>query len=704
MAENSFPAFRGNPAYDAEENLRNFINYAKTELSIFDWHENVWRFELNASRRTLHFRQLADNIQDHVPFESPYMDFAKAFVRYTHTLRASTASARHLNALRFLSAALRIVTGTQEVFRISGAVVLQAVALLDESGLQQAEKHHLARCLQQLFDFLRSQALICPALPDFDTRNFFRRPGNIARSTNAKGQKHRDERMPSMHTMKQVVNAFRLAETTEDRYWASVLMLLLFAPNRSGELQFLSINSLGWSDYTDKSGESSRKMFVRWYSEKGGGHLKKWVFGWFEEPVLQAFEILREISKPARDAAQFAYDNPGVYMIHELCLTPQEFPQDQVLSDEQFFTAARLGWPLKLLNKKGVLPPGRRKSLIPARLREFEDHNPTYSQLAANVLTNYRTSAWPKYHRLCKFPIWENLLLVRENEFDETKSVKLFSWGMPSRPALYTAMGTGGIAKKPSVFERLGLRDETGQPIAIQPHDIRRWHNTHAKQEGATELEIAWASGRKDLRQNRHYDLRQPEAIAERLHEVVQQGSSGIITRHHIPLHERVKMGLPVHRSDLITGEVGHNTVHLGPMGGCVRPVTEPDCLKSRQCYGCSKHVVVKGVPGCFEYFVEEERRLQKQWDRLQDRRHEPMMARTLMKIGTDLGFVRGRRRILQDANVPDGTVIQIPPEYDQSEVRIGLEEQGLEQPSRPSPEGVTADLALLLPELYGDA
>jgi len=79
-------------------------------------------------------------------------------------------------------------------------------------------------------------------------------------------------------------------------------------------------------------------------------------------------------------------------------------------------------------------------------------------------------------------------------------------------------------------------------------------------------------------------------------------------------------------------------------------------------------------------------------------------MQRTVMHVGTDLGFVRGRRIILEDPNLPNGTVIQIPSDFDPSEIRLGLQEQGLHQPSKPEPNMMTADIARLLPGLFKDA
>ncbi len=517
-----------------------------------------------------------------------------------------------------------------------------------------------------------------------------------------------EARSNSLEIIQIVQNNQKIEGQTIRKSTASVGILLLFAPNRGGEFNFLSINSVGWEDYQDENGVYKKKMFVRWFSEKDTGDNKKWVFSWFEEAVQEAFDTLIEISAPARAAAKFAYDNPGKYMIHEQCVTPVDHPQNILLSDIELSRATGLTSLLKSsCSSNGKIYDSVRRYKFPAYLKPFMDHNPTYAQLAKSVVPQYKTSDWPKYRSQCSFPVWENLLLIREYEFHVNFPAIPFSWMLPDVNQINRQFGekqydTRGYYK--TLFERLKLTDENGGKIEIESHDLRRWHGTRAMQEGATELEIAWHAGRKDLSQNRAYDLRTPEQIANRLHEITIQCKSQVISRHQIPLHERIQMNIPIHRSDLIKEEVGHNSVHIGAMGGCVKHITEPDCTKARQCHGCSMHVIVKGVPGCLDYFIEEERRLRFQWDGIQDRRDAPDMQRTLMHVGTELGFVRGRRMILENSNVPNGTVIQIPRDFDPSEIRLGLIEQGLQEASKPEPDVMTADIARLLPGLFKHA
>lgn len=694
--------FTGKRLENPHKNLRDFIHYAKNNLTLYTWKDDKWT-ETKGGKVVMLFAKLGATPYKWARFDDPFMDFAKAYIRQAQTLNQATSRKLDVMALRFVFDALEKVTGSCDITCVSGTVINEVVNHIDTREKNKTRQYQIGGKLEKLFNFLRSTAFICPNLPGFKASAHWKKQPDKAQRTDEEGKEHRETRLPSDHVMKQFIYAFRLAKSSMDRYWSSVGIMLLFAPNRGGEFHFLSTESLGWEDYEDKAGVKKKRLFLRWFSEKGTGDNKKWVFSWYEEAVQQAFDILMEISAPARAAAKFAYCNPRKYMIHEHCRTPDIHPQDLPLTDVEL--AHAICAP-SLLDKsgKGTISSSNRRDKFPKYLKQFQDHNPSYAELAQVTVSQYKTADWPKYRAQCNFPIWENLLLIRENEFHADFTAKPFSWRLPDVNEINRQFGEKQYDSRryyPTIFERLNLTDEFGGKIEIESHDLRRWHSTRAMQEGATELQIAWHAGR-DLAQNKAYDLRTPEEIADRMHEIMVLSKT--LSRDQIPLHKRIQMNIPVHRSDLLKEEVGHHTVHIGAMGGCVKHVAEPDCLKGRQCHGCSKHVIVKGVPGCLDYFIEEERRLQFQWDALQDRRDDPYMQRTVMHVGTELGFVRGRRRILENPDVPDGTVIQIPRDFDPSEIRLGLMEQGLQEASKPEPSLMTSDIARLLPGVFKDA
>lgn len=543
--------FIGRGHENPQKNLADFIHHAKYELTIYDWSKDTWLVTKGAKDIPMLFAKHGSTAYEWVPFDQPFMDFAKAYIREAQTLGEVTSRYLDVVALRYIFDALEKVTGTCDITRVSGEVIIEAANHIDARENNKTRQYQIGGKFEKILDFLRTKAFICPNLPGFIAKQRWKKQGDKGQRTDDAGKKHREERLPSDHVMRQFIYAFRLAKSRMDRYWASVGILLIFAPNRAGEFHFLSINSIGWEEYEDENGVTQEKMFVRWFSEKGKGDNKKWVFSWFKEAVQEAFDTLIEISAPARAAAKFAYENPGQYMIHEHCVTPDDHPQNVLLTDVELANACGFTSLLDQVGNAMVLCKSNRNK-FPAYIKAFENYNPTYAQLAEVVVPQYKSRDWPKYRRQCDFPVWENLLLIREYEFHADFTVKPFSWMLPDVNQI-NGQFSGRSFKNglylPSMFERLNLTDENHGKIEVTSHDLRRWHGTRAMQEGATELEIAWAAGRKDLSQNRAYDLRTPEQIAVRLHEITIQSNSQVITRHHIPLHERIQWNIQIGRA-----------------------------------------------------------------------------------------------------------------------------------------------------------
>ena len=69
--------------------------------------------------------------------------------------------------------------------------------------------------------------------------------------------------------------------------------------------------------------------YISWESEKGFGATRKWIPNSLVKPVNEAVNQLTEIGKPAREAAKFVYENPGVFMRHSGCTTTESFPENK---------------------------------------------------------------------------------------------------------------------------------------------------------------------------------------------------------------------------------------------------------------------------------------------------------------------------------------------------------------------------------------
>ncbi|WP_036211113.1 hypothetical protein [Novilysobacter arseniciresistens] len=98
----------------------------------------------------------------------------------------------------------------------------------------------------------------------------------------------------------------------------------------------------------------------------------------------------------------------------------------------------------------------------------------------------------------------DHLIVVWENQFHNGACKGLIPKPL-LRAEIYNYLSSS--AGKPSVFERLDIRDSTGEIFSFSPHAIRRWVTTALLRSGPNETAVDVWMGRSP-RQSRHYDYR----------------------------------------------------------------------------------------------------------------------------------------------------------------------------------------------------
>ena len=214
--------FSGGVYENPQKNLADFIHHAKNELVLYDWFEDKWTVKKGAKDIPLLFAKHGSTAYKWVLFDEPFMDFAKAYIREAQTLNEVTSRDLDVTALRYIFEALEKVTGTCDITRVSGAVILEAANHIDTREGNKTRQYQIGGKFEKILDFLRSKAFICPSLPGFVAKQRWKKQSNISQRTDEEGREHREDRLPSDHVMKQFIYAFRLAESRMDRYWASV--------------------------------------------------------------------------------------------------------------------------------------------------------------------------------------------------------------------------------------------------------------------------------------------------------------------------------------------------------------------------------------------------------------------------------------------------------------------------------------------------
>jgi hypothetical protein len=679
----------------ARQNLHNFIAYCRDELTLYEgqggFSVNSWRYDHKGRPVAMVFAKYSENSNPYSfdPLEEPFLSFAKAYIRYEQSLNEVSSVGNKLMALRMVHDALLEVHGAADPLKIDGLVQIKVRELLDQRYPGAARLFQCGGQLKVLYKFLVDKA-ITPTLPQW--KNPWKRPTEKATRTDEASRKWQEVRCPSIHQMFSLADCFAKAETTKDRYWASVLALLMFAPSRGGELQELTVNSLY---------EEEGRLAVIWFGEKGFGETLKWVPSGMESVVREAFNRLIEIGRPAREAAKLAYDHPGVFPRHERCITPQDFKEAMPLSALQFAYALNFSQHVK--NKvKGISERGDPNSdsawsPLGFNTKWLKDvrkgGNPSYAKLANYFAKKYRSESWPYLPKTDHY-VWDSLLLVREYELHDEFAPRPLSWVIPNLNALNDQLSSRPLKNPiPTIFQRFGFKDEDGSNIRLTSHQLRVWLSTNAERGGMDSWRLAQWAGRARIEDNRAYDLR---TQAERETQV----------REILKLEERpsalqaIKLNLPVAYADLGLNRIG--IADVTEYGMCTHDYAMSPCTKGGECMTCKEHVCIKGMPKTLERIKRLEEQLAAQLEKAEDASNDGTYGadRWSTHFGWKLAHVRTQRVRLESEATPDGAVLWIPPEHDPSPVKRALDQQGHQ--SKPKQENLV-DESVIAGLLGGD-
>lgn len=668
MAEIIF--FQPRPELSASQNLNDFVKHCRDNLTLYEeqggFATNKWVFTEGARSFAMVFSKYSEK-NDPYNFESldePFLTFAKARVRYTQSEKRVKSIANQMIVLRVLHDALIEIHGEVDVLKTDGLVLEKVRELTDLRYPASDLRYRLGQQMELLYEFLRKKALV-PVLPEW--RNPWRRGKSKAERTDNESRKWQEERCPSLHQMTAIADCFSRAETNEDKYWSSVLTLLMFAPSRAGELPTLVIDCLHETE--------NGRLGVRWYGEKGFGDTIKWVPNVMRETVIEAHRRLVEIGAPARAAAKFAYENPGSFYRHQDCITPPDFPENGSLNALEFAHAMNFGRiTLESIEaRENKLNDDTAWRLLGDGkwIQKLRGHgNPTYHRLAQYSLAEFKTKEWPSLSGTDK-PIWDALLLVRDREFHNTFKPRAFSWMLPSVNQINSQLAPRGGLKNPikTLFQRFDIVDEDRSEIRLTSHQLRVWLSTNAERGGMDSWQLAKWAGRARIQDNRHYDLRTPEEREEQVRSVM------LLTERPTAL-EALKLNLPVSYQDLGLNRIG--IADVTEYGMCTHDYAMSPCAKGGECMTCKEHVCIKGMPKTVERIKHLEERVASQFEKAKLDASSGVFGadRWVTHLGWKMAHIRTQRMRLESDDTPEGAVLWIPPEHDPSPIKRALDQR----------------------------
>ena len=290
-----------------KSNLEQFINFSKNQLTTFGndcWENNQWKTTFSIYRVQVRFstERIKSTAYKYEPLAAPFIEFAKAYIRYTYSLNPIRNLARHIESLRIVEMALYNIKGKADILQLDYLVIHEVENIVSKKYKKDTESvNKLGYQLEKLFDFCRENG-ITPNLSLWN--NPYKRPRDLTILLDERGKEYRSSKMPTDEEMMLVAKLFHDAPNLdkETEYYTAVMALLMVAPSRCSELMSLSVNCLEWEE--DSLG--NKQLGIRWIPAKNGKEGLKWVPSCMQDIVVEAVKRLTNISSLAREVAKFA--------------------------------------------------------------------------------------------------------------------------------------------------------------------------------------------------------------------------------------------------------------------------------------------------------------------------------------------------------------------------------------------------------------
>ncbi|EIA1342405.1 hypothetical protein K6689_003366 [Vibrio parahaemolyticus] len=704
---------------DFQKNYDDFIAFAKNDLSLFEdiqfktpegiiqngWECDKWSWKTEKGKKLTIVFGASQNHSKYTPFQPPFSDFAKAYVRYQQSLNKKD-STTWASSLVFLYQALEEHAAhndksSVDIMNINNNVIDRVEQKIRSSDLGAGGKRNIGLSFEKVLKFIKEKRF---KLDLQDWSNPFPRQSDASIKLDEKSRKEIEDKCPSDYQMLQVADAFHKAKTPRQKYFSSVCVMLMCQPSRNIELNGLTVNSLQRSD--------KGRWYLMWHPAKGGDPVRKWVPALLEDVVKQAFERLVEISAPARSAAKFAYDNPDLFML----ASDSESSQDKPLTYNQFakamgFKRGKSGrgvnitwttygsnvkwlnrlisdlnnvnnWKKDLCQGYTILPNNEVVNKRTGKSAGIVIRFPSYRDLRSIIDEQYKTLDFPNYGDM---KVWDCITLVRDYEFHKEFAAKPFSWVHLGHGSLSDAIGSDRGLE--SIFDELGITDEDGTPLKLNSHQFRHWLNTKLKLAGEADWLIAKWSGRADIKQNKAYDGRtekQKSRLTQRIgHVTIGSGVMTVAQANQLlepytaeappppmVLHD---LGLPISLKALGVDRDG--VAQFTGLGFCVHNYAESPCVKNGDCEVCNEHVCLKGIPHSLDELKTLEALYEEQLRHAKAAAEDQVFGsdRWVTALGFRLSKIKTLIFLLEDPKKADGAHVRIPDELSPSPVKRSL-------------------------------
>lgn len=575
-------------ASNASENIEAFISHARYEIKLwsdlpgFDWSSPKWP--------THHHPVRFCNIQGvqnspHKPIRDvdelsfPFIDFAKAYLRYKQHQKQTKVFRRSMTAMRLLEHSLIQDFGYADISRVdtrhftAASISIQTFGFKDTSGI--------GACLQNLAEDISNLNLSIA-----ETRNW-KNPYIGAHSTHKKNkylsQEERQAKLPDDEGLLALAeifsNGYSSEQDDEDIFISTVTCLLLSAPMRISELG--RFRKTVFKKTHDKYG--TEQGYLNYWSPKTGEYVTK------ETPAVicahteTAITRLIEITEEGRRLAAHYETNNLKFYRHSQCPS---------VDDDESLTSLQITQALGYNNSSTA------SSFIHSITGRFSLKGWTLNKLWREVVLVRHKQLNP--HFPYQLPATENsgarikmskaLICLRYRQLSShqrTSPILLSSY----TPSSYSLRVNGTIQKRATKDVSMSIFLKHDYPnTKIRSHEMRHFLNTLAQEAGIPMEAITQWSTRASNVQTSTYMHMSSERKAAKISEL--RGKN--ITQTLPPVTE-----------------ADYNLRDKGPListryGICLHPWTVTPCTKHADCLNCNELLICKGHKRSNEAIIRE--------------------------------------------------------------------------------------------------
>ncbi|PAW34903.1 hypothetical protein CIL06_03925 [Pantoea vagans] len=487
--------FKPDEKNSAFHNVKAYVAYYRSIISdnelIKDWNAISWG-------KTYRFTKFDfnDNRESDVPLSEDFMDFAKAYIKFSILYGKRKKHTKALRALKALEFVLLELLDNANINECNNLVLDRCANIIYEK-YSKSVSADTCKELENIINFLKRNRMI--DLPHFKWINpvrFKYRKSWEGYDKDLKGH----SKLPDIESLMVIARIFAKKDeelSQRDMFTTSVVALLCCAPSRISEILALPSDC----EISENDSRGIKRYGLRFFSGKGYAGDIKWIPTEMIPVAQTAVRRLRMLSKNARELAlkmEGGYEN----FQSQILLS--------VIDENKYLTAKEvcefLGFYREISNDyrrkiKGITLNGN--------VINHQDYSYTLNELKRLVFDS-KPKDFPWFDREKNIKYSNALCLLNRFQLNEINDTYNLVFERPTYALFSTDLVKARESKNRfiNIFERHGFVGDKTSGYRLNSHQPRHLLNTLALIAGMDGFDLARWSGRQCIAQNKYYDHR----------------------------------------------------------------------------------------------------------------------------------------------------------------------------------------------------